>query len=68
MTPFEEGLLKRLDLIHNDLETLALGTLMLVPPLIFVTAPEGEKRDGLMQMVVDLQEVHLRASKEINAR
>jgi hypothetical protein len=68
MSPFEEALIQRLDLIHNDLETLALATLMLPPPLICATIAPGPERDAMMNLVSELRKVHLRASTSTSAR
>lgn len=68
MTPFEIALIKRLDLIHNDLETLALATLMLPPPLIAATLAEGPERTAMLNLVAELRKVHLTASSAISDR
>lgn len=66
----DEILLATLELIENDLETLALSALAILPPLIHLSLPEHlhQHAEALIQQMAGLGEAHGNAAKEIRAR
>lgn len=66
----EEILLTTLELIENDLETIALSALAIIPPLIHLSLPDTlwPRAETLIRQMLELGEAHGKAAKEIRTR
>ena len=71
MTPEQiEQMLSTLELIDNDLETLALALVAAIPPLIHMGFRQDQQEiaDSLSQQIIGLADTHESAAAEIRAR